>query len=210
MDISRFTDQMFWMAARQGKITGSKLKNIIVYKGKERKIGSYAVLAELLGVPDDGEFPMERGQRLEKEAIQRFEKETGNKVDTSKMLWTREDNERIAVSPDGMISEEEACEVKCLKSSLHIKAYITQKVPDEYYEQVLQYFVVNDKLQTLHFILYDPRFAMFPGESEKKIDLDYFVIKVRREEVAEDVEMALIYQVNELAWMDGWVTKLTF
>lgn len=210
MNVLKFDERMFWMAARQGKITGSKLKDIIVYKGKERKIGSYAVLAELLGVPDDSEFPMERGQRLEKEALERFEKETEKKVDSSLLMWEREEDPRIAVSPDGVISETEACEVKCLKSSLHIKAFITQEIPDEYFEQMLQYFVVNDRLQTLHFILYDPRFDMFPGEVKKKGALDFFVIEIHRADVAEEVEKALAYQVAELKWMDEWVTKLTF
>lgn len=210
MNILTFDDRMFWLAARQGKITGSKLKDIIVKRGTGRKIGSYALLAELLGVPDDSEFPMERGQRLEKEALERYEQETGKKIDTSLLMWVRSDNPQIALSPDGVISETEACEVKCLKSSLHIKAFVEQEIPDEYHEQVLQYFVVNDKLETLHFILYDPRFAMFPGESKKKTDLDFFVIDIHRKDVVADVEAALMYQTKELEWAKEWVKKLTF
>jgi hypothetical protein len=46
-------------------------------RGTGKKIGFYALIAEKLGVYDDSEAPMERGARLEKEALERFEKETG-------------------------------------------------------------------------------------------------------------------------------------
>ena len=133
---------------------------------------------------------MERGSRLEKEAIERFEKETGNKVDGSLLLWTRDDNQNIAISPDGVVigkksSDEEAVEVKCLSASRHIEAYLTKAIPDDYEYQVLQYFIVNDHLKKLHFIFYDPRFATF--SDPKRVTLDYFVIEVNRKEVQAEV-----------------------
>ena len=55
------------MAAREGKITGSRLKDIIVKRGTGKKIGFYSLIAEKLGIPaEEGETPMERGSRLEK------------------------------------------------------------------------------------------------------------------------------------------------
>jgi hypothetical protein len=48
---------------------------------------------------------MDRGKRLEDEAIERFAKETGKKVNTDLVLWMRDDDENIAVSPDGSIGK---------------------------------------------------------------------------------------------------------
>lgn len=193
------------MASRWGKITGSALNDIVVKRGTDEKIGFYRLIAMRLGVPPDDENPMERGHRLEQEALERFSQETGKQVDGSLILWTREDDENIAVSPDGVISEEEAVEVKCLDSAQHIKAFLHKAVPSDYEFQVLQYFIVNDKLQKLYFVCYDPRFGMF-GHSK----LDYFVIEVNRVDVQENVEKYLAYQKEKLVKVYEIVNQLTF
>lgn len=177
-----------------------------------KKIGFYELIAERLGVPpDDAENQMERGARLEADAIERFAKETGKKVDTSLYIWTREDNENIAISPDGVISETEAVECKCLSSSRHIEAYLTKKIPDDYWMQALQYFIVNDKLETLHFVFFDPRFAMFSSLDQRRVkDIDYFVIDVSREDIQGEVTEYLSYQLEVLKEVDDTINSLTF
>lgn len=208
-----------WMFARRGKITGSRLAKMYSKRDPEKKLnGFYELIAERLGVPpDDDENAMERGSRLESEAIDRFEQESGKKVarDESgaieKILWMRDDEENIAISPDGVISPMEACEAKCLKSSLHIKAFLTKQIPEEYREQAVQYFVVNDVLQVLHFIFYDPRFAMFRDpETQKKNSLDFFVIDISREAVQPEVEKYLPYERKMIAEVKQIVNELTF
>lgn len=205
-----FTDRFLWLAARQGKITGTRLKDVVVKRGNGRKIGFYELIAERIGVPADDENPMERGARLESEAIERFTQETGKSVDTSLIIWTRDDNENIALSPDGVVSETEAVEVKCLSSARHIEAYLTQKIPDEYEFQALQYFIVNDKLEKLNFVCYDPRFAMFVEPGTRKVALDYFVIEMKREDVQEQVAEYLEYQRNIIKEVEEIVNTLTF
>lgn len=210
MKVFTFSDKFEWFAAREGKITGSRLKDIVVKRGNGKKIGYYELIAERLGVPADDENPMERGTRLEKDAIERFKEETGKEVDASLILWARDDNESIAISPDGIVSEAEAVEVKCLSSARHIEAFLTQKVPDEYEMQVIQYFIVNDKLERLNFVCYDPRFAMFVSPDSRKVTLDYFVIEVKRADLQEQVDEYLEYQRKTLQEVDEIVNKLTF
>ena len=196
----KFESREEWLAARRGKITGSRLKDIIVKRGTGRKIGFYELIAERLGVPADDENPMDRGTRLEEEAVARFVEETGKKVDTSLVIWTRDDNESIAISPDGFIGKTEAVEAKCLSSARHIEALLTQKVPDEYEMQKLQYFIVNDKLKTLHFAFYDPRILAKP----------FFVIDIKREEVKEEVAQYLEYEHQIIKDVNDAVNQLTF
>src|SRR3990167_8661877 len=141
-----FQNKEDWLEARKGRITGSRLKDIIVKRGTEPKIGFYELIAERLAISPDGENAMDRGVRLEEEAIGRFAEETKKKIDTSLVIWTREDNENIAISPDGFVGEKEAVEAKCLSSAEHIETYLTRKVPSEYEMQAIQYFIVNEKL----------------------------------------------------------------
>lgn len=207
MKTLKFETREEWMAARTGKITGTRLKDIIVKKGTEKKKGFYEVIAERITRPESedifdgepvGESKMARGNRLETKAIEQFSSLTGKKVDTSLYLWVREDNENIALSPDGVVSETEAVEVKCLNSASHIEAYLTQKVPNDYEFQVLQYFIVNDKLQTLYFCFYDPRLSV----------KDFFYLTINRESLLQNIEDFFVYQTKELKEIEDIVQSL--
>ncbi len=201
MKVTTYNDKEEWLEARYGKITGSRLKDIVVKRGTGEKIGFYSLIAERLAQPADEENPMERGTRLEDEAIQMFKDKTGLEVDTSLVIWQRDDNANIAISPDGFIDEENAVEVKCLSSAKHIEAYLTKKIPDEYEYQVLQYFIVNDNLQKLYFVMYDPRMP-------EHLQLHYF--EVERETLQDDIETYKQYQIEKLAKIDEIINQLTF
>ncbi len=136
---------------------------------------------------------------MESEAIEVFQKETGKTVNRELVLWTREDCESIAVSPDGTISPTEAVETKCLSSARHIEALLTGLIPDEYEYQKLQYFIVNENLQKLYFIFYDPRLLAKP----------FFTIEVNREEVQLDVDTYLEYQKSTIAEIEKIVLELS-
>lgn len=200
MKITTYEDRDAWMLARRGKITGSRLKDIVVKRGTGKKIGFYELIAERLGIPADGENPMDRGTRLEEEAVARFVSETGKEVDTSLVIWSRDDNDSIALSPDAsVIGEEGAVEAKCLASARHIEAFLTQTIPVEYDFQKLQYFIVNEKLQKLYFTFYDPRLLAKP----------FFIIEVNRADVQAEVTEYLAYQRDVLTEVDDIVNKLS-
>lgn len=190
------------MAARLCKITGSRLKDIVVKRGAGKKKGFYELIAERLTIQSDiQETPLEHGHRCEPEAIERFEQKMGKKVDTSLVIWARDEDENIAVSPDGSVigsDNTEAVEVKALSSANHLEAYLTKQIPKEYEEQKIQYFVVNDKLEKLHFCFYDPRLKV----------ADFFIITVTRAEVLGEIEAMLIYQRETLKEVNEIVDSL--
>jgi hypothetical protein len=198
-----------WLDSRKGLITGSKLKDIIVKRGTGRKIGFYQLIADRLAQEEPEENPMERGHRLEEEAITLAEKKYayGGKIEKVG-LCISDHNPNIAVSPDGLMkglndSKDkyvEAFEVKCLSSARHLECYFENAVPSEYFEQVVQYFVVNEDLEVLHFICYDPRIAQLP----------IFEIKVKREEVAEEIKSYFEYQVKTLEEVNQLIESLAF
>ncbi len=196
-----FETKEYWMEARKGKITGSRLKDIVVKRGTDEKIGFYEIIAERIAQPADEENAMERGIRLEEEAIEVFQEQTKLKVDTSLVIWESEDNKDIAISPDGFISVKEAVEVKCLSSAKHVEAIITKQLPSEYEFQKLQYFIVNDKLEKLYFVMYDPRMP-------DNLKLHYFTIE--RKDIEEDIKTYKKYQEEKLAKIEDIINQLTF
>lgn len=146
---------------------------------------------------------MERGHRLEDEAIELFKKETGKEV-VKVGLCVRDDNDSIALSPDGLILNNgkytEAVEVKCLGSAWHLQAIIEKAIPSSYYYQSLQYFIVNDDLEKLYFIFYDPRISCKP----------YYCLEMTREEVQDDIKLYKEYQEKTLSEINGYIEQLAF
>jgi len=204
MKITKYDDKTEWFEARKGRISGSSLKDIIVKRGSAEKKGYYQLIADRLTVDEEKENPMERGTRLEPVAIDLFiEEMKGEGIPaeewvTDLVIWEREENQYISLSPDGYHKDLElAIEVKCLNSADHIKAYLTQEVPKDYEDQVTQYFVVNDKLQTLYFVMHDPRFTV----------KSYFVLTIKRDKLK--VAEYLMQEQNVLARVEAQVIKLT-
>jgi putative phage-type endonuclease len=200
MKTLKFDNREEWLEARRGKITGSRLKDVVTKRGTGWKVGVYELIAERLGIPADDENAMDRGTRLEPEAMEAFIIETGKKVDTSLVMWVSDKDESIAISPDGFIGKTEAVEIKCLGSARHIEAFCTQKIPDDYFPQVVQYFICNEKLKTLYFAMYDPRVLAKP----------FFYFTVKREEVQEEIEEYLAHEDKVLLYVREVVNSLTF
>jgi len=245
MKIKRFETKDEWMKARNGKITGSSLADIVSQSGAtkeiicnaldelgieydkkatkdvlmdmlpvlerarievngDKKIGFYELIAKRIAIAPDGENPMDRGTRLEPEAIARFVKETGKKVDSSLVIWERDDNDSIALSPDAFIENKkglvtEAVEAKCLSSADHIKAFLTQEIPDKYKWQTRQYFIVNKDLENLYFCFYDPRVMA----------KDFFFILITRKDVEKDTDFCLEFEKLILKEVEDVVNELT-
>ncbi len=186
-----------WMQDRLGRITGTR--DIIPKRGTEPKMGFWEIIAEKIAIPPNEENPMDRGKRLEEIAIDRFMKETGIEVCKDFVLISREDYPDIAYSPDGTIGDTASVEVKCLKSSLHVKAVWNKEIPKEYEDQSIQPFVVNDKLETLYFVFYDPR-----------MPVDFYYITIKREDIQDQVSEYLEKQIVLLKQADEIIEALTF
>lgn len=176
-NIDQRTDE--WHQLRKGKITGTTLKSILGTP-KARQEALYEIVAERLTVGiDDEENAMERGNRLEPDAIAIFELETGKEVERTGFCED-DSNPMIANSPDGLIGEDEAIEIKCPGGKNYVKMWLTNEVPDEYFWQVIQYFVVNEKLEKLYFVGYNPDIPIHPMH----------IIEVKREDIKLDIEKA--------------------
>ena len=204
-----FSDRDAWLDARMGRITGSKLGSLIGKRDGKPKKGYYELIAEKVALPPTGENVMDRGNRLEAEAIARFVEETGKEVDTSLVIWSRDESDDIAISPDGFIAKKvkgkkelvvaEAVECKCLNSASFIEAFVTKEIPAEYEHQVLQYFIVNEDLEKLYFVFYDPRMPK-----------DFFWLEKTRAELQDEIEYYLEVERRVLAEVADIEKLLTF
>ncbi len=201
MQTLKFEDRESWLEARKGRITGSRLSDIMTKRGNGKKKGFYDLLVEKLGIEDDhDEDARDRGHRLEPESIALYSEKFKKKVDTSLRIWVRDDCDSIAVSPDGSVGKTGGVESKSLYAAKHLEAYLTQKIPSEFEDQTIQYFCANDSLKTLDVLFYHPGVTVMP----------FFVITIKRKDIEQKVADYLTYQRDTLKEIEEIIRKLTF
>lgn len=173
-----------WKEARLGVITGTKAKDVLGTKTTQENILNELISEQLVGRADEVYITqdMQRGTDEEAFAIKEYEKRTGIKIKDFGFCL-HDEYDWLGLSPDGMTEDmTHAVEVKSPKSKTFVKYVRAGVIPKEYRAQVVHYFVVNEKLETLDFVIYDPRIEL---ES-----LQLFVIKTSREELSREIEEA--------------------
>lgn len=175
-------------------------------KNAPRKQGFYELIAEYLSIDRDDENRMDRGTRLEPEAREWFA-ETYNKTVEEVGICMSEADDRIYNSPDGLIRKSpkskkytEAIEIKCLAPARHIQAVIEKKVPEEYWSQMMQYFVVNEDLEKLYWVFHDPGIVTIP----------YYVLEITRGSLGDWPQRLLEFQIAQLQRIDEIIEELAF
>lgn len=187
-----------WHSFRKGKISGTMLSELYSKRGN-RKLGFYELIAERIAIEPDQENRMDRGLRLEEEAIARFEELYGKTVERVGIVQ-HDKYPEIIQSPDGLIGDTEAIEIKCLSPARHLQAVIENKVPSEYEAQKCQYFIVNPKLEKLYFMFYDPRILAVPVH----------IIEVERKSLDDLPDKYLAFQLEQLKEVNEIVERLAF
>jgi len=195
MKVKTFESHEQWLSARAGKVTGSKLKDVITKRGNGVKIGVYQLVADKLGIQDGSVDGRDRGHELELEAIEVLSKETGIPFLTDLVMWESDENPNMAYSPDGYTSDFSiTAEAKCLSSAHHIQIIVENRILPEHYDQMIQSFIVNEKQDIHYYISHDPRVTARP----------FHIIKTLREDVEgivesyRDTELDILERVNEI------------
>jgi len=204
IDIDQNTDE--WLEARKGKITGSKLNGIVTKRGNGHKVGFYQLIADkVFDGAENEEDDRERGHSLEDEAAERFEHETGKTAEQVGLVLS-DLSDDIALSPDRLIKQKgkytEGLEIKCLGDARHVEAVLTNKVPADYYPQVIQYFVVVETLKRVYLVFYSDRTNI------KKFQ--YHCIAVERKDVEADIEFYRDYQIQTLKEINELLEQYVF
>src|SRR6266404_4988442 len=167
-----------WFAARVGKVTASRIADMIAKTQKGWGAGRANYLAELVaerltGATQNGYVNaiMQRGIDIEPEAITAYEFYSDNKVEPVGFVLHPTIKESGA-SPDGHIGKKGSLEVKCPNAATHIDTLLGGSVPGKYFLQI-QWQLACSGRAWADFVSYDPR---MPEE------LKLFVRRVERED----------------------------
>lgn len=220
--LSQSEDREAWLEGRRGVITGSKSKGVKpLTRGKDRTPqGFWELLAEKVAIAPDGEKDIDRGTRLENEALELFGREYKLDIDLDPGFWVSDESDEIGYSPDGAEKSDNptwSVEAKCLSTKNHLKFMFKDReakktddykaidlIPNDaknaFREQVIQSFVVNEKQQKQYFILYDDRIAF-----EKYM---LHVIVVERKDIKDEIQAQKEIQLNVLKEVNDLIKEM--
>ena len=152
-----------WFAARLGKVTASKISDVVAKtrNGWGASRGNY--MAQLLcerltGQPTENfvNAAMQHGIDTEPQARAAYEFLTDNTV-TEVGFIPHPDIEMAGASPDGLIGKLGNLEIKCPNQATHLNTLLDAKVPKKYADQI-QWQMACTGTEWTDFVSFDPRF----------------------------------------------------
>jgi len=185
-----------WLAARAGKVTASRINDVMASKttAAYRDYRAQIVAEILTGQPQESGFTnaaMQWGTEQEKFARAEYEMACDWTVDEIGIVL-HPTIERGAASPDGLVSTNGLVEIKCPKTATHLQTLVDKKQPRQYENQMLWQMACTGR-EWCDFVSYDPRLPE---------DLQLFVHRFDRDDKRiEEIEAAVtqfLSEVNEM------------
>jgi putative phage-type endonuclease len=172
-----------WKAARCGKITASRIADLMAQTksgyGASRKNYLADLLVErLTGQPVEGysNAAMQWGVDHEAEARTVYEFQTGNKVEEVGFI-EHGNLPYTGASPDGLVDANGMVEIKCPNTATHIETLLSGEIPERYYKQMQWQMECCGRLWC-DYVSYDPRM--------QDSDLVLFIKRVPRDQAFID------------------------
>lgn len=184
-----------WFAARLGKVTASRVADVIAKTksgwGTSRTNYAAELVAErLTGQPAQGytNAAMQWGIDMEPEARRAYE----FRIDTDVVQIGFVPHPTIAMSgasPDGLVGDDGLVEIKCPSTATHIDTVLSGKVPDKYVVQMMWQMACTGR-SWCDFVSYGPRMPEA---------MRLFVIRyVRDDDRITDLGLSVINFLNEV------------
>lgn len=178
-----------WFAARCGKVTASRIADVVA----KTKTGVSAMrvnyMAELLaerltGLPVEGfkSDAMKWGSEVEPDARAAYEFYRNQTV-TEVGFVLHPNIDQSGASPDGFVGGEGLVEIKCPNTATHMDTLLGQSVPAKYINQ-MQWQMACTGRKWCDFASYDPRMPEHLRLFVKRVDRDDKRIKELETEVA--------------------------
>lgn len=194
-----------WHKLRIGRITSSRVADIM--KADNLKVVDALIYER--SCPDDALWDtqdgyvsdaMQWGTDHEDDAVQAYIAQTGIEMEAVGFC-THKVFDYLGMSPDRLTPDRTgAVEVKCPNTKTHIRTIRMGGLPNKHKYQVLQYFLINEDMQWLDFVSYDPRFAPRP----------LYIHRVTRDEVQVELGELMANIVKFWAKFEKYYQQVTF
>lgn len=190
-----------WLDMRLGKVTASRVKDIMT-KGRGVSVSKtsesymFELLSEILTGKTKPFFEndaMRWGTETEPQARAMYE--LLNNVEVKEVAFI-ELNDRIGVSPDGLVGQEGLIEIKCPTTITQLKRALSVSYSEDYKEQIQMQLWISGR-DWCDFVSFDPRLSIEASYLCERVYRDEECIKEMSEKVAAFIE-SLEYKLSAL------------
>ena len=176
-----------WFAARCGKVTASRVADIIARTKTGPSASRENYLAQLVcermtGKPAESYSNAAMAWGTEQEPFARAAYESAKDVLVEEVGFVPHPSfSEAGASPDGIVGEFGLVEIKCPNTATHIQTLLEQKVPEKYITQ-MQWQMACTQRHWCDYVSFDPRMAEGLQLFIKRIEFDpVFVGKLDKE-----------------------------
>ena len=176
-----------WFAARCGKVTASRVADIIARTKTGPSASRENYLAQLVcermtGKPAESYSNAAMAWGTEQEPFARAAYESVKDVLVEEVGFVPHPSfSEAGASPDGIVGEFGLVEIKCPNTATHIQTLLEQKVPEKYITQ-MQWQMACTQRHWCDYVSFDPRMAEGLQLFIKRIEFDpVFVGKLDKE-----------------------------
>jgi len=191
-DLQRTED---WFAARLGKVTASRVADVVAktktgYSASRANYMAELICERLTGRQGDNyqNAAMVWGTETEPKARAAYEAETGSLVEGVGFV-PHPTILMSGASPDGLVADDGLVEIKCPNTATHIDTILSESVPGKYNTQ-MQWQMACTGRQWCDFISYDPRVPEKMQLWVKRVERDQTLI--------DDLETDVFNFIEEL------------
>ncbi|CAB4134134.1 phage_rel_nuc, putative phage-type endonuclease [uncultured Caudovirales phage] len=194
-----------WFAARCGKVTASRVADIIAKTKTGPSASRENYLAQLVcermtGKPAESYSNAAMAWGTEQEPFARAAYESAKDILVQEVGFVVHPLiEDAGASPDGLVGLFGLVEIKCPNTATHIQTLLDQKVPEKYNTQ-MQWQMACTQRQWCDFVSFDPRMAEGLQIFIKRVEFDPIYVAQLEKEVINflmDVEEK-IQKLNKL------------
>jgi putative phage-type endonuclease len=197
-----------WFAARIGKVTASKVADVLAktqsgYAASRANYMAQLVCERLTGQKADSftSGPIQWG--IETEPLARAAYEAYADVLVDEVGFVPHPSIIMAgASPDGLVGDDGLLEIKCPNTATHIETLLSQAVPNKYNTQ-MQFQMACTNRSWCDFVSFDNR---LPEELQlfvKRIPRDNMYIRLMEEEIIKflnelDIKIAQLMEIKNV------------
>jgi putative phage-type endonuclease len=196
MVMEQRTDE--WFAARLGKVTASRIADVMAktktgYGASRANYMAELIVERLTGQKGDSyqNAAMMWGTNTEPLARAAYEAHRGVLVEETGFV-PHPSGAMTGASPDGLVGDDGLVEIKCPNTATHIDTLMSDDAPPKYFAQ-MQWQMACTGRAWCDFVSFDPR---MPEE------MQLFVVRVERDDtwitMAEEAVQAFLSELDEM------------
>jgi putative phage-type endonuclease len=150
-----------WFAARLGRVTASKVQDIVArtktgYAASRDNYLAQLVCERLTGKGAESFTNAAMAHGTETEPLARAAYEMKNSVLVDEVGFVQHPTLMAGASPDGLVGQDGLIEIKCPQTNTHIETLLSGKIPNKHKAQMTWQMICTGR-KWCDFISFDPR-----------------------------------------------------